>query len=398
MNLFDINSYNFELEESKIAQIPANPAHNSKMLVFDFWDNSINNMTFKDLPEIIEKDRILFFNDSKVLKSRIKLKNIKTITRAWKEKFVDWEIFFLKEINSATFEAMVNPGEKMKPKTKLLIWKFEIIVKEITYSWRILEITNWDWQDFLNEFGQMPLPPYIEYSQDKEKYYQPIFAKNKWSVASPTASLHFTKVILDKLKAKWIESSFLTLHIWLGTFKPIYVDNIKEYEIHEERIILDENIFEKIYELKKQNKKIVAVWTTSTRILESLPYLWRELKGDLELICPSYSTWLGIHEAHEVSVSDFWNSFKLEENNIILNLQKENWKITFDTKLFIFPWFEFKIIDELITNFHLPKSTLLVLVSTFLGYKNTKKIYNHALVNNYRFFSFGDVIYLKNKK
>lgn len=381
MNLFDIETYNFELDENKIAQNPVIPAHNSKMLVFE--NNEIKDLNFYNLSEILDDSRVLFFNNSRVLKSRIKLEKIRIITRAWNENFIDWEIFFLHKIDESTFEAMVNPGEKMKPKTKIFIWKYEIESLEITYSWRILRINNWNVFDLLEDYGQMPLPPYIEYTKEKEDSYQPVFASNPGSVASPTASLHFTNELLDKLDKKNINTEFVTLHVWLGTFKPIYVENIKEYEIHWEIVEINLDIFDKIANYKNDWKKILSIGTTSCRTLESLPYLWDKIKDKTDF---------------SELTKNFWNNLELEQNSFIWEVEIIDSRIVFETKLYITPWFKFKVIDELITNFHLPKSTLLIMITSLIWYDNMKKIYNHALINNYRFFSFWDGMYLRNLK
>lgn len=235
----------------------------------------------------------------------------------------------------------------------------------------------------MNLYGELPLPPYIEYSKEKEKDYQTSFALKDGSVAAPTASLHFTKELMEQIPH---EKFFLTLHVGLGTFKGIDTEDIRDYAIHEERAEIDTSLFEIIRKLKTEGKKIVAVGTTACRTLESLPYVWKFLN---EKDRSTFSD----------EVQKYWDSLtkNLEKKDyihaLVINYQLSI--INFSTSIYIYPGETFTIVDELITNFHLPESSLLVLVSTLLGKENTMNIYREAIEKKYRFYSFGDGMYIK---
>ncbi len=235
----------------------------------------------------------------------------------------------------------------------------------------------------MEQYGTLPLPPYIEYKKEKEKDYQTSFAKTDGSVAAPTASLHFTRELLEKIQNP-IE--YLTLHVWLGTFKWIQTPDIRDYNIHAEQVEISLDIFEKIYKIREHNQKIVAVGTTATRTLESLPYLWKKINRD-------------IRKNIDAKTCKYWDSLietiqsKDWINSIVVDF--ELWILSFKTSIYITPGYEFLIIDDLITNFHLSESSLLVLVSAFLGHKHTKNIYTHAIDHWYRFYSFWDGMYIR---
>jgi len=231
----------------------------------------------------------------------------------------------------------------------------------------------------------MPLPPYITYDESLADPYQPVFASSAWSVAAPTASLHFTSDLISQLESQWIQSLYTTLHVWLGTFKPVNVQSITSYDIHSERIEVDLDIWSKLAAAKNIGKNILAVGTTVTRTLESLPYLWKVLQdiwktNDLTVqYRDTLSTDITLSDAKKI----IW------EVNII------DGKIFFDSKLFLYPGKKFYIIDELITNFHLPKSSLLMLVAGLVWYDQMREIYKYAIDQQYRFYSFGDAMWLK---
>lgn len=393
--MFSLNDYNYELPQHLIAQTPHFPADECKLLLnkIENGELRIENKIFKDLTDLIDPSTIIFFNNSKVLKARIPLKNV-IIEKYnnWKIKkedtLSDGEIFFLNQVNNDTFEALVRPGKKLLPGTKIIFdhtTTFEIL--ETTHIWRLIKISS-NIINFLEENWQMPLPPYIEYKKELENPYQPIFAKKHGSVASPTASLHFTENLLSDFKNKGIWFDYVTLHVWIGTFKPVDVENILDFDIHQEIIELDTKIFENIANYKINWKKILAVGTTSTRTLETLPFLWKQLRLNWEF------------RIENEELNNFWDELtkeisEEEYQKIGSNIAINNWNITLSTKIFIYPWFKFKIIDELITNFHLPKSSLLMLVAAFMWYENMWKTYNHAIENNYQFFSFWDAMYIK---
>jgi len=262
----------------------------------------------------------------------------------------------------------------------------------------------------------MPLPPYVEYSPDKESVYQPAFAKKEWSVASPTASLHFTQRLLDEITEKWFTQEKVVLHVGLGTFKNIYEEDVRDFEMHCESIEIQRDVFEKIAAYKKFGKIILAVGTTVTRTLESLIFLWPLVKEkfDWSEECRKFwdeilSPWQGgmkgglennppLLKNEETIINPSYLPFSGEKNAIIPSFSISENTINFESKIFIYPGFQLQIIDELITNFHLPKSSLLMLVSAFLSIEEIKKIYTHAVKQKYRFFSFGDAMYLKKLK
>ncbi len=382
-NLKKLSSYDYNLPKEMIAQEAHYPADKCKLLVNN--KGNLKDRVFSDIVNIFDKNTVLYFNNSKVIKSRILLSWNKVINFQWRESSIkNGEIFFLKKTNDNQFEALINPGKKFKIWNKIFFSDniyFEVI--QYTKEGRLLQINNANIDDFLEKNGIMPLPPYISYDKEKENPYQPIFAKNPGSVASPTASLHFTKNLFKKLENKWIEFNYLTLHVWLGTFQSVNTENIEDFDIHSEKVILDNLIFENIYNQIKNNKTIVWVGTTSTRILESLPYLWVKLKKYQNLTI------------EKSEVATFWD--KLTKD---ISVDKADeyvhdikfWPLSFQTKLFIYPWFKFCIIKHLITNFHLPKSSLLMMISAFMGYDNMLKTYQYAISNDYKFFSFGDAM------
>lgn len=383
--MFQLTDYNYHLPEELIAQEAVHPHHNAKMMVIDRETGILRSeATFWDLDNQINPNGVLFFNNSRVVRSRIIMKNIpykKINTEKW--ILHEWEIFYLSTITENTIEALVRPGNKFKIGTIFYIWEYLLEVIENTESGRILKI-NWGTiSDFLAKYGSLPLPPYIEYTQEKEADYQTSFAKKDGSVAAPTASLHFTQELLEKIKNP---KEYITLHVWLGTFQGIKTSDVRDYEIHSEKVEISKDSFGKIFELKENQKKIIAVGTTATRVLESLPYLWKNLDTDNK-------------KSFDANICNYWDSLiKTGENpNWVKNITIHTESIEFETSIYITPGFIFKIIDELITNFHLGWSSLLVLVSAFLGYEKTRKIYEKAIQNKYRFYSFGDGMYIWGK-
>lgn len=382
LDLFDLDSYDYFLNDSRIAQTACVPWDSCKLLHFDWYKNS--DLIFRDIFNLLWSDDVLFFNDSKVLKARIKgdlerwnLKML-TLNESW-----NTEIFFLETLWENTFKALVRPWKKFKKNDKIYLktkfWEYEFEVLDFTEDWRIMRLNSQESiLALLDKIWIMPLPPYIEYEKSKEKHYQTVFAKNSWSVAAPTASLHFTNRLLADLRQKWVDFLYSSLHVGEWTFKNVNTQNIKDYNIHSELIQLPINIFNEIVNFKKQWKSITAVWTTSTRILESLPYVYGKLNLKIDFWDELSS------KLNPKDIDKFlWNEPFIEEN--ILN---------FKTKLFIYPWFEFKLTDKLVSNFHLPKSSLLMLVAAFMWFENMKKVYKHAIENDYRFFSFGDAMFI----
>lgn len=339
----NIEQFDFELPEELIAQTPLEKRDTSKLLVLDKKTGEIEHKHFTDIIDYLESGDTLVLNDTKVIPAR--LYGVKEETKAL------IEILLLKEVKKDTWECLVKPakrihvGEIVKFSDKLSaqctevkdegIRVFKLIYKGILY-------------EILDELGEMPLPPYIhEKLKDKDRY-QTVYAKNIGSAAAPTAGLHFTLDLLNKIKEKNVNVVYITLHVGLGTFRPINVENINDHKMHSEFYMMSKETAEVLKQTRKNNKKIISVGTTSTRTLETIMNLYGEFK--------ECSGW---------------------------------------TDIFIYPGYKFKAIDNLITNFHLPKSTLVMLVSALAGRENIMKAYKEAIKREYRFFSFGDSMFIK---
>lgn len=334
--------FNYLLPEEMIAQFPLKDRDYSKLLVLDKKSGNIEHKHFYDICEYFNAGDVLVLNDTRVLPARI------FGNRPKKEEKI--EVLLLSKQSDDIWECLVRPGKKMKIGT---IIEFSNILKgevlDITESGeRIIKFTyDGIFENILDEVGIIPLPPYIhEKLEDKERY-QTIYSKYKGSVAAPTAGLHFTEELLKKIREKGVKTVYLTLHVGLGTFRPVKEDNIEDHVMHTEIYNVPEETVNVIKKAKESGNKIFAVGTTSVRTLESLSH------------------------------SD--TGFKAGYG---------------DTNIFIYPGFEFKIVDVLITNFHLPKSTLLMLVSAFSDREKVLNAYEEAKKNDYRFFSFGDAMLL----
>lgn len=339
----NIEQFDFELPEELIAQTPLEKRDTSKLLVLDKKTGEIEHKHFTDIIDYLESGDTLVLNDTKVIPAR--LYGVKEETKAL------IEILLLKEVKKDTWECLVKPakrihvGEIVKFSDKLSaqctevkdegIRVFKLIYRGILY-------------EILDELGEMPLPPYIhEKLKDKDRY-QTVYAKNIGSAAAPTAGLHFTLDLLNKIKEKNVNVVYITLHVGLGTFRPVNVENINDHKMHSEFYMMSKETAEVLKQTRKNNKKIISVGTTSTRTLETIMNLYGEFK--------ECSGW---------------------------------------TDIFIYPGYKFKAIDNLITNFHLPKSTLVMLVSALAGRENIMKAYKEAIKREYRFFSFGDSMFIK---
>ena len=346
-----LSDFNYKLPKELIAQKPIEPRYASRLMVIDKKSGQIEDKKFIDILSCLWKNDVLVINKTSVINARliweIKMKNLE------KNKC---EIFLHKQINDKTWDCLVYPGKKLK------IWKYiyfyeknwnqilKAIIKETSESWRIVEFDIW-WKKFLKiieKIWLLPIPPYIKEKLQKNKRYQTVFNEIPWSVASPTAWLHFTKSLLNKLEKKWVIIEKILLHVWLWTFAWIKKENIKEHKMHSEYVEISKDTAKKLNSFKKNWKKIIAVWTTSVRALES------------------FTT----------------------KNWELVNGKKQ-------TDIFIYPGYEWKFVDSMITNFHLPKSTLLILVSSFSSRQKIKKAYEHAIRKKYRFFSFWDAMWIK---
>ncbi len=375
MNKYNLEAYNFTLPEELIGQDLASPPDSCRLLVYKKTTQTLTDWVFTDLPWLLPKHSSLFFNNSKVLKARILLNHIPGREQQ--------EIFFLHVLDTYRFEALVWPWKKFKPWTVIQYNDtIQFTIESVSIDWRIIRC-NQPILETLDRIGQMAIPAYIDYKKEKELAYQPLFAQHPWSVAAPTASLHFTPRILKQLEQNNINKHTITLHIWLWTFKPVDNEYILDHKIHTEKILIKSNIFEIIAQHKSNKQPIIAVWTTVTRTLETLPYFWLLLSDTEKKQCSAetlnrrnnLTDSLAQRQAHNV-VQEY---HMLDQSTRLV-----------ETKLFLHPWESFHIIDWLLTNFHTPKSTLLMLVAWFIWLKNMQDIYQHAITTWYKFYSFGD--------
>ena len=341
MNKEDItkkSTYFYNLPEELIAQTPVEPRDNSRLLVYHKDSHKIEHKIFHDIVDYFKAGDVLVINNTRVLPAR--LYGVKTSTGA------KIEILLQKRIDLSTWSVVAKPTKRLSCGTVVKFSdKLSCVVLEVkTYGECIIKFDFvGTFEECLYEVGQMPLPHYIhEKLKDKERY-QTVYSKEVGSSAAPTAGLHFTPELLQKLRDKGVEIVEVLLHVGLGTFRPVKEDNILNHEMHTEYCEVTEHAAERINLAKRENRRVIACGTTSVRTLESAA----TKKGEIK---PGH----------------------------------------FETNIFIYPGYEFKIIDGLITNFHLPESTLIMLVSAFLGVEETLRIYNIAVEEKYRFFSFGD--------
>lgn len=334
-------SYYYDLPQQLIAQFPIEPRDNSRLLIYDRKNDTISHKHFKDIIEYLTPNDVLVINNTRVLPARL---------FGYKDTGAKIEILLQKRIDLNSWQIIAKPFKRLKEGTKITFSKDLYCVIDKKEDYGMCEITFYYqgvFEDKLSEVGQVPLPPYIhEKLKDKERY-QTVYAKIEGSSAAPTAGLHFTQELLNKIKAKGVEIIEVLLHVGLGTFRPVKEDNILAHQMHSEYIEMSEENASKLNLAKKEGKRIIAVGTTSVRVLES---------------CSS-------------------------ERGEIIPCKKE-------TDIFIYPSYKFKFVDALITNFHLPESTLIMLVSAFTGYDQTMKIYDIAVKEKYRFFSFGDAMFI----
>lgn len=333
----------YDLPEELIAQTPAEPRDSSRLLVYDRKTDEIEHKHFYDIADYLKKGDLLVVNNTRVIPARI--------FGRIDGKQTTFELLLLKRIDYTHWECIMRPARKAKKGSEIKISdELTATVEDIKeYGERIVRF-DFDgvFEDILARVGNMPLPPYIhETLQDKERY-QTVYSKVDGSAAAPTAGLHFTPELIQKLKDKGVEFAQVLLHIGLGTFRPVKAENILDHEMHTEYYEIDEKTAEQINRAKLEGRRVIAVGTTSVRTLETVA----------------------------------------DENGFV-RPEKGN------TKIFIYPGYKFKAVDALITNFHLPESTLIMLVSAFLGREKTLEIYNTAVEEKYRFFSFGDSCFFK---
>lgn len=333
----------FELPQELIAQDPLEDRSGSRLLVLDKESGEIEHRTFRDIKEYLEPGDCLVINDTKVIPARLIGSKVGTNAKI--------EILLLKRKENDIWETLVKPGKKAKPGTKisfgggLLIGEVLDVVDEgnrlIQFSYEGI------FEEILDQLGEMPLPPYITHKLQDKNRYQTVYAKHEGSAAAPTAGLHFTPELLEQVKEMGVNIAHVTLHVGLGTFRPVKVDDVEKHHMHSEFYIVEEDQAKLINDTKKNGGRVIAVGTTSCRTLES-----------------------ATGEDGIVKATSGW------------------------TEIFIYPGYRFKCIDALITNFHLPESTLLMLVSALAGKEKIMHAYEVAVQERYRFFSFGDAMFI----
>jgi S-adenosylmethionine:tRNA ribosyltransferase-isomerase len=338
-----IEEFDYNLPTNLIAQEPANPRDHSRMMVLDRQTGKISHQHFFDLPKILTKDYVLVFNDTRVMPAR---------TFGKKKTGGKVEVLFIKKLSQKIWEVLIKGKVKVGAQISLSdqIQLQLVESNEQVFQAKIVKGAD-GLSNFLEKSGHMPLPPYIKNKMAESaarKKYQTIFSRVNGSVAAPTASLHFTKRVLQELKKKKIETAFLTLEVGWGTFAPVKTKNIENHQIHSERVQISKQTADFLNQKKHEGKKILAVGTTVARALESAS----------------------------------------DQNGILHEYNKE-------TQIYIYPAYQFKFVDSLLTNFHLPKSSLLFLVSAFASREKILEAYKVAIKNNYRFFSFGDCMLIK---
>lgn len=337
----DIEAFDYHLPESLIAQTPLKNRDESRLLILGRQSGNIEHQHFKDVIDYLESGDTLVLNDTRVMPAR--LFGLKEETGA------KVEMLMLTQIEGNDWEVLLKPAKRIKVGNRLTFGEGKIVaecIKELDQGGRIMRL-HYDGilQERLDELGEMPLPPYIKERLDDQDRYQTVYAKASGSAAAPTAGLHFTDELLANIRDKGINITFITLHVGLGTFRPVSVDNIDDHEMHSEYYQMDRETAELLNNTKESGHRIISVGTTSTRTLETI----------------------------------------MQSNDKFV--AQSGW-----TDIFIFPGFTFKAIDGLITNFHLPKSTLVMLVSAFSSRDNILNAYNQAVSSEYRFFSFGDAM------
>ena len=332
------SDFDYYLPEELIAQTPLEPRDTSRMLVYDRKTDKIEHKHFYDIIDYLKAGDVLVVNNTKVLPARI---------FAYTSHGGRVEILLLKRINLTDWEVLVKPGKKAKPGVKLIVnesLSLTILENEVLSGGRIIRFEfNGVFEDLLSKVGEMPLPPYITEKLKDQTRYQTVYALKDGSAAAPTAGLHFTPELLQKIKDKGVIVANVLLHVGLGTFRPVKVEDVTTHHMHSEYYEISKESADIINLAKKEGRRIIAVGTTSVRTLES--------------------------------VADS-NGFVKEQSG--------------NTEIFIYPPYKFKCVDSLITNFHLPKSTLLMLVSSFSSREKMLELYNLAVKEQYRFFSFGD--------
>lgn len=339
-----VSDFNFNLPEELIAQHPLKVRDSSRLMIVDRKTGEIEHKTFRDIIDYLNPGDCLVLNNTRVIPARL--------IGTKEDSGGKMEFLLLKRIDKDTWETLVKPGKKAHIGSRFQFGNGELKAEVESIGEDGSRIVKFEYEglfeNVLDKLGQMPLPPYIkEKLQDKERY-QTVYSKEEGSAAAPTAGLHFTNELLQRIKDKGIDIAFVTLHVGLGTFRPVKEENIEDHDMHSEYYHMDKETAEKINKAKENGKRVIAVGTTSCRTLETI--------GD-------------------------------EKGRVC---EKSGW-----TDIFIYPGYKYKIVDALITNFHLPESTLIMLVSAFSSKDIIMNAYGTAIAEKYRFFSFGDAMFLK---
>lgn len=338
-----LSDFNYDLPKELIAQDPLSNRESSRLMLLNKETGEIEHKIFSDIIDYLNPGDCLVINDTKVIPARLIGTKIGTDAHI--------EVLLLKRRENDIWEVLVKPGKKARPGCKILFGDGLLtgeIIDVVEEGNSLIKFTyDGIFEEILDRLGEMPLPPYITHKLQDKNRYQTVYAKHEGSAAAPTAGLHFTESLLKRIEDKGIQIVRVTLHVGLGTFRPVKVDNVLEHHMHSEFFVVEKEAAERINEARKNGGRIIAVGTTSCRTLESAA----------------------------------------DENGIIHPMSKE-------TDIFIYPGYKFKAIDALITNFHLPESTLLMLVSALAGRENIMNAYNEAVKEKYRFFSFGDAMFI----
>jgi len=339
-----LDLFDFHLPEELIAQVPLKNRADSRLMVVNKETGDIKHEVFKNIAEYLREGDCLVLNDTKVLPAR--LFGVKTDTGA------HIEVLLLKQLEGDRWETLVKPAKRVKEGTELEFGEGllkAVCTETLEHGGRVLEFSySGIFYEVLDQLGEMPLPPYIKERLEDQGRYQTVYAREPGSAAAPTAGLHFTEELLDEIRKMGVHVAFITLHVGLGTFRPVNVDDIEGHDMHSEFYMMNEETARLLNDVREKGGRIITVGTTSTRTLET------------------------IASAHD-------GKFKAGSG----------W-----TNIFIYPGYTFKAIDGLITNFHLPKSTLIMLVSALAGRENILHAYNTAVKEQYRFFSFGDAMFI----
>jgi len=338
-----VSDFNYNLPEELIAQVPIKKRDESRLMVLDKKSKTVEHKHFYDILDYLEPGDCLVRNNTKVIPARLYGK---------KETGANVEFLILNNIEGDVWESIVRPGNKLHVGTKVIfgdgILTAEVLDIMPGGTRKVKFYYDGIFNEILDQIGLMPLPPYIHESLKEKERYQTVYAKYDGSAAAPTAGLHFTDELLEKVRAKGVEIANVTLHVGIGTFRPVKEDEVEKHDMHSEHFYIKQDDADKINKAKREGKRVISVGTTSCRVLESVA----------------------------------------DENGFVREIEG-------DTKIFIYPGYKFKCLDALITNFHLPQSTLLMLVSALADREFILSAYEEAVREKYRFFSFGDAMFIK---